>query len=279
MKSEVEQKCCTDGDTMEANEYLIDYYSNNDEDGRLTSKSGSVEFLTTLRYVEKYLKPGDRIMEIGAATGRYSHAFARRGYTVDAVELIEHNIKLFKENTQPDEKVTITQGNAVDLSAFADDTYDIVLLLGPMYHLYTKSDKQKALSEAIRVAKREGVIFVAYCISDATIMCSGFELKHFDMFKFLEDGLIDPETFATHSEPKDIIELVRKEDIDELMHDFAITRLHYVAANGVTHFIGEAIDNMDEAMFELYLKYHHSICERPDMLGMTHHALDIFRKV
>ena len=87
-----------------------------------------------------------RILEIGAATGRYSHALAQKGYCVDAVELIEHNIEIFKQNTTPGETVTITQGNATDLSMFEDDIYDITLLLGPMYHLFTTEDKRKALT-------------------------------------------------------------------------------------------------------------------------------------
>lgn len=59
--------------------YLQAYYETHDEDARLRSRSGQVEYLTTMRYIDKYLKPGMRILEIGAATGRYSHALARMG--------------------------------------------------------------------------------------------------------------------------------------------------------------------------------------------------------
>ena len=59
--------------------YLQAYYETHDEDGRLLSRTGQIEFLTTMRYIEKYLKPGMRILEIGAATGRYSHTLARMG--------------------------------------------------------------------------------------------------------------------------------------------------------------------------------------------------------
>ena len=69
----------------------------------------------------------------------------------------EEFIEIFKQNTIPGETITITQGNATDLSMFADDTYDITLLLGPMYHLFTTEDKLKALSEAIRVTKKNGI--------------------------------------------------------------------------------------------------------------------------
>lgn len=82
---------------MRTNQYLIDFYNHYDEDSRLRPKHGTVEFLTTMRYIEKYRKPGDCVLEIGAGTGRYSHALARQGYKVDAVELIEHNIEIFQK--------------------------------------------------------------------------------------------------------------------------------------------------------------------------------------
>ena len=75
-----------------------------------------------MRYIEKYLRPGMRILEIGAATGRYSRCFAQQGYRVDAVELVEHNIEVFKKNTKPGENISITQGNAKKLIGFVDDT-------------------------------------------------------------------------------------------------------------------------------------------------------------
>lgn len=77
---------------MDLNQYLIDFYNSYDENERLRSRHGMVEFLTTMRYIEKYLKPGDRVLEIGAGTGRYSHTLARWGYAVNAVELVDHNI-------------------------------------------------------------------------------------------------------------------------------------------------------------------------------------------
>lgn len=123
---------------MEAKDYLTNYYERYDEEGRLNSKHGMVEYITTMKYIEKYLKPNMRILEIGAATGRYSHTLAQKGYRVDAVELVEHNIEIFKQNTIEGEPVTITQGNAMALSDFDSDTYDITLLLGPMYHLYLR---------------------------------------------------------------------------------------------------------------------------------------------
>ena len=70
---------------MKENPYLKDFYSRYDEDGRLASRHGSVEYLTTLHYIQNYLSPGARVLEIGAGTGRYSHALARQGYRLSSI--------------------------------------------------------------------------------------------------------------------------------------------------------------------------------------------------
>ena len=261
---------------METLKALTEYYSNYDEDGRLRSKHGMVEFLTTMRYVQRYLNPGMRVLEIGAGTGRYSHELARMGYAVDAVELVQHNIDVFRQNTREGENVTIRQGNAKELSMFADDTYDITLLLGPMYHLYTVEEQKQALREAIRVTRKGGVIFTAYCGNDATMVqyCFGRGMLKLERYQ----KLVDMETFKASSDPAELFELYRREDIDALMADFAVTRLHYVGTDMATNYMRNAIDEMDDDFFALYLRYHFTICERADMVGTSHHILDVFRK-
>ena len=265
---------------MERNttKYLNDFYNHYDEDSRLKSRHGSVEFLTTMRYIEKYLKCGNRILEIGAGTGMYSHTLARLGYTVDAVELVEHNIEVFKQNTLKSEKISIRHGNALDLSAISDNQYDITLLLGPLYHLYNKTDKIQAIHEAIRVTKQGGVIFCAYVISDGCLIDEGFNRGNINVSEYVKNGLLNSETFAAKSEPKDLFELVRKEDIDELMSSFSVERLHYVAADGCSLLIQNSIDTMNDETFQLFLNYHFATCERSDLLGFTSHAVDIFKK-
>ena len=263
---------------METTQYLVDFYNHYDEDCRLTSRHGAVEFLTTMRYIEKYLKSGDHVFEIGAGTGRYSHTLARQGYTVNAIELVEHNIEVFQKNTLSNENISVIQGNALDLSVFPDNQFDITLLLGPLYHLYNKADKQQAIQEALRVTKQDGIIFVAYVISDGCLLDEGFNRGNISVSEYIKNGLLDAETFAARSEPKDLFELVRKEDIDDLMADFSITRLHYVATDGCALFMREAIDAMNDETFQLYLQYHFTTCERNDLLGITSHALDIFKK-
>lgn len=261
---------------METKAMMEQFYGNYDEDGRLRSKHGMVEFLTTLRYINKYLQPGMRILEIGAATGRYSHELACRGYAVDAVELVQSNIDIFIKNTQEGEKIRIRQGDARDLSFLADNTYDVTLLLGPMYHLFTREDQHIALSEAIRVTKPGGIVYVAYCGNEATMVQFVFQRGMIREERYR--NLIDPVTFKASSDPAELFELYRKEEIDALIVPFCVERLHYVGTDLATNYMREAVDTMEDEIFNLYLQYHFAICERPDLVGASHHILDVLRK-
>lgn len=261
---------------METKEALTQYYSGYDEDGRLRSQHGLVEYLTTMRYIERYLRPGMEIAEIGAGTGRYSHSLARMGYHVDAVELVEHNIEVFQANTQPGENVRIFQGDARSLAMLEAEHYDITLLLGPMYHLFTQEDQHRAMAEALRVTKTGGVIFAAYCGNEATLVQYCFQRGMLREERY--QRLIDGVTFKASSDPAELFQLYRKEEIDALMEAFPVRRLHYVGTDMATNYMRKEIDEMDEDFFQLYLRYHFAICERGDLVGASHHILDVFRK-
>ena len=130
---------------MEIN-YLENYYNNYEEDTRLQSRHGQIEFITSMKYIEQYLEKGAKILDLGAGTGRYSLALSRKGYNVTAVELVQHNIDVFKSLLKEDDNISINQGNAVDLSAYLDASFDAVLIFGPMYHLYSKEEKTRKYS-------------------------------------------------------------------------------------------------------------------------------------
>lgn len=255
-------------------ESIIEYYNNYDEDGRLKRKSHMPEYLITMRYIEKYLKPNFKIIEIGAGTGRYSIALADMGYDVTAVELVPHNINIMKKKVKPKHNIKIYEGNACDLSFIDSDTYDIVLLLGPMYHLFTDEDKHKAIGEALRVAKTGGIVYSAYCNND-TCMYKMFYKKR--ILSYLDRGLID-ENYHAKSSPNEIFELYRKSDIDNLMKDFNVTRLHFVGVDMLSYLYSNKLDRLNKREFEEYMKFLSTICEREDLVGFSQHMLDIFRK-
>ena len=257
--------------------YLEEFYNNYDEEGRLLSRHGRVEYLTTMKYIEKYLKDlsDPSIIEVGAGTGRYSVTLAKRGLRVTAVELIEHNLKILRSKLDGTESITTMQGNALDLSHFPDDSFDLTMLLGPMYHLYTKEEKLKALSEAVRVTKSGGHILVAYCMNEPTVIQYVFWMSH--LREVMELNMLTPEWHCI-SEPKDVFELVRTEDIAELDEEIPVKRIKLVATDGATNYNREFIDTMDDETFSKWLDYHFAICERQDLIGASHHTLDILQK-
>ena len=130
-------------------EILNNFYTNVcDEDNRLINSNHSkVEFITTIQYIDKYLKPGSKLLEVGAGTGRYSLHYAEQGYEVNAIEFVSHNIKILESKIKKDMKIKAEQGDAVDLSRFADNTFDVTLILGPLYHLYNLEDQLQKKAE------------------------------------------------------------------------------------------------------------------------------------
>ena len=258
-------------------DFLEEYYTLRDEDARLLSQHGQVEYLTTMKYIHEYLRGNDgaRILEVGAGTGRYSVALAKEGLSVAAVELVAHNLEILRSKLDGTENIEVVQGNALDLSAYADGVFDLTLVLGPMYHLYTKEDKLRALREAARVTKPGGVLMVAYCMNEATIIQYVFVQNHLQ--EVFEKSLIAPDWLA-RSDPSEVFELIRVEGINELNAAAGLRRLKLVATDGATNYMRGVIDEMDAAAFRKWLDYHFATCERQDLIGASNHALDILRK-
>lgn len=262
---------------MNGEEIIKSFYASRKEDERLTSRSGAVEFRVTTAYIDRYLRTGDKIIEIGCATGRYSLHYARQGHAITALDLVESNLDVLREHMVSGDDIEVVQGNALDLSRWADESFEAALLLGPMYHLYTEADKLTALREALRVTRRGGLLFVAYCQFDAAMIQSIFSGKK--LFDYVtQSGLLDEETWLPISNPAGVFELYRKEDVDRLDACLDADRLHYVGTDMFTHYIREDIEGLDAALYEKYLSYTMSICENQNLVGVSNHTLDVLRK-
>ena len=238
------------------------------------SQHGQVEYLTTMKYIHECLSQfaSPSILEVGAGTGRYSSALAKEGYSVTAVELVPHNLDVLRSKLDGTEPITAMQGNALDLSVFQDQSFNLTMLLGPMYHLFTWEDKIQALSEAVRVTKPGGNILVAYCMNEATVIQYAFLSNHLnDMNALLTDD------WHCKSEPEEGFELVRTEDISLLNSKFPLDRIKLVATDGATHYLSGFIDEMDQDTFAKWMEYHLATCERQDLIGAANHTLDILK--
>lgn len=239
------------------------------EDERLKTKAGRVEFLTTVKYIEKYLKTNDRILDIGAGTGAYSFYFASKGFEVDAVELADRNIEVFKSKLTGNESINLRKGNAIDLSFFEDESFDIVLLFGPLYHIEDDEKVKKCILEAKRVCKKNGKVFFAFISSDFIILS---EFSYRD--NYFINGEYNKENFELENFPFVFRNLDECREI--VKNDFKI--LHEVAVDGLSEMLSEKINKMDEKNYEQYLKFHFYICEKPEMVGHSNHYLIIGEK-
>ena len=257
--------------------YLEDYYNNYNEDGRLLSRHGQVEYLTTMKYIRECLDSLSEpaILEVGAGTGRYSVALAKQGHRVTAVDLVPHNLEVLRSKLDGSERIKVMVGNAMDLSALPDAAFSLTMLLGPMYHLYTWEDKRRALSEAVRVTKPGGYLLVAYCMNEPTVIQYVFGMNN--LREVMELNMLTPDWHCI-SEPKDLFELVRTEDIAALDAGLPVERIKLIAADGATNYKREFIDGMDDETFARWMDFHFAVCERQDLIGASHHTLDILRR-
>ena len=248
-------------------EKLSNYYNKFNEDKRLTHRHGQVEFITSMKYINEYLSVGDKVIDIGAGSGKYSIELKKLGYDVTAVELCRPNIGKIKVN---DPELKVVEANATDLSMFKDNEFDVAIMFGPMYHLYSKQDKLKALSEAKRITKK--YIFVTYIMNEYSVIEYAFKDNH---YKEIKDKLTDD----YHIDDKDALFFqVRLEDIDELNKETNLKLVKRFASDGPSDYMRSYINDMDEETFNGFIDFHLKTCERKELLGASSHIVDILEK-
>lgn len=257
---------------------LNNFYSDSyNEDERLTlDKMHYIEFITTTNYIDKYLKPGDRILEIGAGTGAYSLHYAKKGYRVDALELTTANVEVLQSKMTDDLNINAIQGNALDLSMYEDNTFDITLSLGPLYHLFKPEEVIQSIEEAIRVTKVGGKIYFAFILFDLTMLTWGFQAKN--VYNNIGIGKQVSENFTPNNDESLIFNMRYFEEVKQIINSFNLKKLHYVATDGVGRVIRNVIEEMSEEEYKMYVNYHLSICERKDLIGYSGHILSIVEK-
>ena len=144
----------------EKRDEIRSYYNANPQKewGRLKKKHPYEKYIT-IRMMDRYIKPGDRILDIGGGPGHYAIHYAKQGHSVTLLDLSDENVRFAKKKArQYGVKIAAEQGDATDLSRFADDSFDTVFLMGPLYHLMNEESRILAIEEAKRVLKPGGVL-------------------------------------------------------------------------------------------------------------------------
>ena len=252
------------------NEKLNQYYNKFNEDKRLETRHGIVEFQTTIQKIEEVLKnfKSPKILDIGAGTGKYSLYLKDLGYNVTAVELVKHNLKVI-ESKNKDLKTFL--GNALNLDFLGNNTYDIILLFGPIYHLFG-NDKILALKEALKHLNPNGYLMICYCLNDFAILKHGFIDGH-----ILDDNTYDSNFIIKDNEATlySFDTFTSIDNINKLCH---LKREKIFSQEGLTEYIRPVINKMSKEEFTKYLEFHLKRCESPYYLGYSRHVVDIVKK-
>lgn len=252
---------------------LEKYYNKFNEDKRLLSRHGQVEFEIAKKYILNII--GDRknlkIIDIGAGTGRYSSFLADLGHDVTAIELVQKNVSQIKEKNG---NIIAKKGNALKLKE-KSDSFDIALLFGPVYHLFSFEDKLKTINEAKRVVKKGGHILVMYLMNEYAVITHAF--KERALKQSMQTGKLDKK-FQVKTTEEDLYSYVRIEEINSLAKESGLVREKIIAVDGPTDYMRPTLNSLTEEEFKIFIEYQTSICERPELLGASSHVLDILKK-
>lgn len=189
------------------------------------------------------------------------------------MELLEENLNILKSKVKTNMNINVVQGNALDLSMYKDNTFDITLLLGPLYHLFNEDEKKKSIEEAIRVTKNNGKIFVAFITNETAIL--SYCLRKGNMLKLKE---ICDENYKVKEPIDKVFSVNYTWDIKNMISLFNVTLLKEIATDGISPQLALYINQLSDEEFKIWLDYHYATCERQDLLSYSSHILYICEK-
>ena len=242
------------------------------------------EFAVTLRALDAHLPPAPaRVLDCGGGPGRYAITLAQRGYDVTLFDLSSELLAMAREKAD-EAGVTLRgfeQGTATDLSRYADDSFDAVLLMGPLYHLLDEADRKQALAEAYRVVKPGGPVFAAFITryaghrdAAAHYPERAFEEAQ-DYHHIAQTGLLPPRAdgavafTAYFVHPTEVAPLCRSVGLDVET---------VLGVEGVVSMHEELINALEGAAWEFWVDVNYDIAHDPVIHGGVEHMLAVCRK-
>ncbi len=258
------------------------FYDGDPEREQLRLEREQLEYDLTWRYLNYYLPPQGSILEIGAATGKYTLELARRGYVVTAVDLSAALLEACRENLAAEKlekQVRLFVADARDLSAVTKNDFDAVLLMGPLYHLIEEADRKMALKKAFNRLRAGGMIFSAF-------ICR---------FGILGDMLKNnPAWIENQAEVRSLLEAgkrpdnaprggfrgyqARVEEIAPLHEAIGCATLAFAAVEPAISADDQSYNSLEGRPRQLWLDLLYEISTEKSMLGASRHLLYIGRK-
>jgi 2-polyprenyl-3-methyl-5-hydroxy-6-metoxy-1,4-benzoquinol methylase len=250
-------------------EQIKQYYENYDEEGRLfRDKAHLVEWLTTIRYFDRLFAPGSRILDCCAGTGHYSFYLADKGHHVTAGDLVPHNVELIKANPKADMLDDMIVCDVMNMPHIKENSFDVVLCMGALYHLATDAEKLKAIENCVAVCKPGGLLVLAYINYFAAIASDA--RRGLDNFAHTLTIMSDEGDF--------IFKVTTPEKIQKVAEAAGVKILHHLGTDGISYIISDKINETSETDFENWSEYIYAHCEEPSIRGYSMHGLVIGQK-
>lgn len=258
---------------------IQDYYNANVEN-EWNRIAGRPEFLLTCRMLDRYIKPGDVILDIGGGPGRYSLYLAQKGCDVTLLDLSPENTKFAAERAiERGLTIKTISGDAREADKLALGQYDHVLLMGPMYHLLEEQDRITAINASLCLLKPSGIIFISFLNMFSGII---YYMKHLPNIS--DDPGCDEyvkkvvagKSFGSDAFTKAFFMDLR--DVLPFMAQFPLEKLHYFGQEGVTAPCEINIMSQDNEAINMWLDLSESLWEREEFLNYSEHLMYVGRK-
>ena len=255
---------------------VIAAYSNGYESQR-ASHAGEygMEFIFSKKIMEEYIDVNKTVIEVGCGGGYYGLYFADKCHSYHGIDLTPINIQEFQ--TKIDElhllNISANIGDATNLHEIEDNSFDVVMCLGPMYHL-NREDRSKCISECKRICKVNGIIAFAY------INKTGAIAKFANIFGWekllterISEYVLDKGTDDVHT---DIFYYSMPEEIES---DVKKSKLHIIKNVGLDILLDEnKLLSFTEEQRKIWFKVADIMNNSPSCVGMSNHALMVCRK-
>lgn len=251
-------------------ENIIEYYEQQDEDNRLQiDRAHSLEYITTIKYLDKICQGQMSILDACAGTGAYCFYLAEKGHAVTAGDIAPSNVNIIKEKQKKNPILhDVYTGDILNLSQFEDEIFDVVLCLGAFYHLHKEADRKKAILECKRVAKKDGLIVVAYLNRFASFV-NNFSNHPENIHEILSQFYTGNRNVFYRSTPT---------EIERLMAECEIKKKYNIATDGIAFMYPKQLESISDKEFNEYLNYHYATCENENILGYSLHGMFIGAK-
>jgi len=237
------------------------------------------EFILTTRMMDKYIKPGDYILDIGGGPGRYSLHYAEKGCNVTLVDLSSSNVKFALEKAT-EQKVSIKAvvGDAREVERIVEGEYDHVFLMGPMYHLLEEKDRIKAMNAALSMLKPGGQIYVSFILLFAGII---YEMKYMPEMLLMESDdvlntILEDKPYTGDAFTKAFF--IPQKDIIPFMEQFPIEKMHLFGQESILAPCETNLLAQSQPVIDKWIDFAEQLCERESFLSYSEHAMYIGRK-